>query len=62
MLTDAAYVAVGFGVLAFNRAQVMRRELGARIAGDAAEVLRAAQAQAREAERTLQAMLSDAPD
>ena len=27
MVEDAAYVAVGFGVLAFQRAQVRRREL-----------------------------------
>jgi hypothetical protein len=29
--TDALYVAVGFGVLAFHRAQVRRRELETRL-------------------------------
>ncbi len=32
-LSDAAYVAVGFGVIAFQKAQVRRRELEKQLAG-----------------------------
>lgn len=41
VLEDAAYVSVGFGVLAFQRAQVRRRELEGQLAELATAVRRA---------------------
>jgi hypothetical protein len=40
--SDALYVAVGFGVLGFQRLQVRRRELEAQLPPEVTEVLRAA--------------------
>ena len=42
MASDAIYVAVGFGVLGFQRLQVRRRELEAQLPPEVTGVLRAA--------------------
>jgi hypothetical protein len=39
--TDALYVAVGFGVLGFQRLQVRRRELESQLPPEVSEVVRA---------------------
>ena len=41
MATDALYVAVGFGVLGFQRLQVRRRELESQLPPEVSEVVRA---------------------
>jgi hypothetical protein len=38
MLKDAAYVTVGFGVIAWNKSQVRRRELESKFSGQTAEL------------------------
>jgi hypothetical protein len=56
--TDALHVAVGFGVLAFQRAQVQRRELEARLPDDVVEVVRAVEERAGAAVRDVVALMA----
>jgi hypothetical protein len=51
--TDALNVAVGFGVLTFQRVQVRRRELEARLSPEALDVVRAVEERAGAAARDL---------
>jgi hypothetical protein len=53
LATDAMYVAVGFGVLGFQRLQVRRRELEARLDPEVLDVVRTIEERAGAAARDL---------
>jgi len=56
--SDALPVVVGFGVLAFQRVQVRRRELEARLSPDVVDVVRTVEERAGAAARELADRLS----
>jgi hypothetical protein len=58
LATDALHVAVGFGVLAFQRAQVRRRELEAHLPDDVLDVVRAVEERAGAAVRDVVSLLA----
>jgi len=58
-LRDTAYVAVGFGVLGFQRAQVARRELACTVAADRERLEASVRAQADDLTTVLETQLSE---
>lgn len=58
-LKDTAYVAVGLGVLGFQRAQVARRELATSYAADRGRLEASVRAQAEDLTTVLEAQLSE---
>ena len=58
LATDALHVAVGFGVLAVQRAQVRRRELEAHLSPEVLDVVRAVEERAGAAVRDAADLLS----
>ena len=58
-LRDTAYVAVGLGVLGFQRAQVARRELATTVAADRERIAASVRAQAEDLSTVLETQLSE---
>ncbi len=58
-LRDTAYVAVGLGVLGFQRAQVARRELATNVAGDRQRLEASVRAQVEDLSSALETQLTE---
>lgn len=58
-MKDTAYVAVGFGVLGFQRAQVARRDLATTVAADRERLEASLRAQAEDLSTVLDTQLSE---
>ena len=58
-LRDTAYVAVGLGVLGFQRAQVARRELATNVAGDRQRLEASVRAQVEDLSSVLETQLTE---
>ncbi len=61
-LKDTAYVAVGLGVLGFQRAQVARRELATTVAADRERLEASVRAQADDLSTVLETQLCEVKD
>lgn len=56
---DAAYITVGLGVIAFQRAQVLRNEVTKSVAGDSTKLQADAKARATEVRTTVEHQLGE---